>query len=237
MTSSLLQIDLDRLVHTQSELQPFLLKPVPEGYVMRCIVKREKKMLGLGENIVLCIQEPGVWQNDKKHHRVLLAQKKQKSSTLNMHINLPEIMGRQRLAKIRSLDKKEYTLFDEGKKKDRKELGSCKVTTAGPTKPITLECVVKLQEELFVNNISLETIQPKYNKDKGSFFLPFERVGERVTMNSRHNFLMKKVEDSGKKKKKPLQLGKVDHGVFALDVRTPLTPLHAFYIILCHMQE
>ena len=56
-------------------------------------------------------------------------------------------------------------------------------------------------------------------------------------MNSRHNFLMKKVGSSDKKKKKPLQLGKIDKGVFALDIRAPLTPLHAFFIVLCHIQE
>ena len=99
-------------------------------------------------------------------------------------------MGRQLLGKIRSMDKREYTLYDDGDKKERKELGFCKVTTAGATKPITLEAKVKVdQGALLVESYDLETVQPKYNKDKGSYYLPFERVGERVTMNSRHNFL------------------------------------------------
>ena len=146
-------------------------------------------------------------------------------------------MGRQRLAKIRSLDKKEFTFFDDGSKKDRQELGNCKVTTAGPTKPITLEVDFKEENGLFVEHVSLETIKPKHNKEKNSWYLPFERVGQRVTMNSRHNFLMQKVGETAKKKKKPMQLGKVDHGMFALDIRAPLSPLQAFLIVLCHIQE
>ena len=47
-----------------------MLKQVPEGQVMRCIVKREKGMLGISEDIVLCVQEPSKWENDKQHHRV-----------------------------------------------------------------------------------------------------------------------------------------------------------------------
>ena len=168
---------------------------------------------------------------------MLLAQKKQKSSTLNIHINFPEIMGRQLLGKIRSMDKREYTLYDDGDKKERKELGFCKVTTAGATKPITLEAKVKVdQGALLVESYDLETVQPKYNKDKGSYYLPFERVGERVTMNSRHNFLLQK-SDAKKKRKKPLQIGKIEKSMFALDIRYPLTPLHAFFIVLCHIQE
>ena len=76
---------MDRITHTQSELGPLLKKAVPEGHVMRCIVKREKGLLK--EDLVLCIQEPGEWENDKKHHRVLLAQKKVKSS--NRRVRLP----------------------------------------------------------------------------------------------------------------------------------------------------
>ena len=256
--------DLDRIIHTKSELGPLMLKQVPEGQVMRCIVKREKGMLGFSEDIVLCVQEPSKWENDKQlhrvspgnggregylfpgnvrtdpqllHHQVLLAQKKQKSSTLNIHINFPEIMGRQLLGKIRSMDKREYTLYDDGDKKERKELGVCKVTTAGATKPITLEAKVKVdQGALLVDSYDLETVQPKYNKDKGSYYLPFERVGERVTMNSRHNFLLQK-SDAKKKRKKPLQIGKIEKSMFALDIRYPLTPLHAFFIVLCHIQE
>lgn len=226
---------MDRITHTQSELGPLLKKAVPEGHVMRCIVKREKGLLK--EDLVLCIQEPGEWENDKKHHRVLLAQKKAKSSTLNIHLNLPEIMGRQMIGKIRSTDKKEYVLYDDGKKDLRKELGTCKVTTGGATKPITLDWSMKFSDGLVVDTIGLETVQPKFNKDKNNYYLPFERVGERVTMNSRHNFLMKRTSDSDKKKKKTMQLGKVDHRLFALDIRAPLTPLHAFFIVLCHIQE
>ena len=37
--------DLDRIIHTQSELGPLMKKTIPEGQVMRCIVKREKGFL------------------------------------------------------------------------------------------------------------------------------------------------------------------------------------------------
>ena len=30
----------------------------------------EKGMLGFSEDIVLCVQEPSKWENDKQHHRV-----------------------------------------------------------------------------------------------------------------------------------------------------------------------
>ena len=179
---------------------------------------------------------PGNVRTDPQllHHQVLLAQKKQKSSTLNIHINFPEIMGRQLLGKIRSMDKREYTLYDDGDKKERKELGFCKVTTAGATKPITLEAKVKVDQGALVESYDLETVQPKYNKDKGSYYLPFERVGERVTMNSRHNFYFKSLTRR-RKEEAPADWKDREEYVRA-GHPYPLTPC-AFFIVLCRIRN
>mmetsp|Transcript_8473 Transcript_8473/g.21847 ORF Transcript_8473/g.21847 Transcript_8473/m.21847 type:complete len:237 (-) Transcript_8473:42-752(-) len=235
-------------------LVDLLTQPVPEGQVMRCLVCRETGVLGkavTGEDIALCLQDPG---NDATgpSHRVLLAQKKSKSSTLNIHLNLPEIMGRQRVAKLRGEKKGKYTLYDAGatpgksrgaSTAERKELGTCVVTTETPASPITLDINLVTGKGNEEQHTHLETMKALYDKERKCHFLPFQGSGTRVKQSSRHNFLIKRdgddLEDRKtlRRYKSPLQMGKVDSGFFSLDFRAPLSPVQAFFLALCHMDQ
>ena len=88
------------------------------------------------------------------------------------------------------------------------------------------------------SDVHLATIPPRYDPVKKCNFLPFEGMGDRVKVGSRHNFVMKGDDyDAGKTKKGKLQMGKMASGTFSLDFRAPFTPIQAFFVALAHLEE